>query len=430
MSLVKYLGGHAEPRARDPSLAELAACGPWTHALVVPARRERVEDCLAVGAAVAARASTLTVLVVNAAVDWADVEAGEAMLAALAQRPLRWRGPGLELRALADDRAVLVVDGCREPWRFSARDGVGRARKLGADLVVALAERGALTHAWIHNSDADARLPAEHCARAVAAEGPRDPSAPRLAGVVAPFWHGASDDPGSEGETTAATAAYELSLRYYVVGLRHAGSPFAYHTIGSTISTPCWAYAAVRGFPLREAGEDFYLLTKLAKLGAIETVGGPPVEIRSRRSQRVPFGTGPAVEAMLGGAALEVYDPRVFGVLAALERRLAEVAASARFTGFAELEALAPVELGRLARALEARIANDPRAQLRARVREQFDGFRTLKLIHELSERWPRLPWAAAVRAAPFIDFDPALDVDEQRRRLAALELGPRPGCE
>ena len=65
---------------------------------------------------------------------------------------------------------------------------------------------------------------------------------------------------------------YEYSLRYYVAGLTYAQSPYAFHTIGSTMAVNAEHYASVRGFPRREAGEDFYLLNKLAKVGSVHTL--------------------------------------------------------------------------------------------------------------------------------------------------------------
>lgn len=386
---------------------------------MVPARRERLEPCLATTAELGA--GSLCVLVVNAGEQAEDVSGGERLLCELEERaPARWRCSGLSLHPL-DGRALLAVECVRGERRFGARDGVGRARKLGADLVLALAERGALEHRWIHNTDADARLPARHCEL-----GLRAARARRAVGCVAPFWHA----PSGDAAVDAATAAYELELRYYVAGLRHAGSPWAFHTIGSTISLSCSAYAAVRGFPRREAGEDFYLLNKLAKLGPLVTRAGPPVEIRSRRSTRAPFGTGPAVESLLAGRPAQVYDPRVFERLAALERALAELAAG---QGLDALERLARAEalreLERCLAAMRGLAQRYPDAQLARRIREAFDAFATLKLVHELTRtRWPKLAWARAVDAAPFLDFGPDLPPDEQRRRLAAREgLGADP---
>jgi hypothetical protein len=92
-----------------------------------------------------------------------------------------------------------------------------------------------------------------------------------------------------------AMMLYDLSLLHYVIGLRHAKSDFSYHTIGSTISIDFTAYSAVRGFPERESGEDFYILNKLAKIGKIKTLEGNPILIDGRISNRTPFGTGKSI---------------------------------------------------------------------------------------------------------------------------------------
>ncbi|PRQ04483.1 hypothetical protein ENSA5_07140 [Enhygromyxa salina] len=405
--MTKYLGRYAEAEAGCGELEQLCRLGPWAHAVVIPARREGVE-CLEAASAPAGRGSVLCVLVVNAP---AGCDASEELLERVEARALRWRGPaGLSLHRVGD-LDVLLVDRCREERSFGPEDGVGLARKIGADLVLRLHELGALRWPWIHSTDADARLPAEHFERVAGLDA---------AAVVAPFWH----VPGDDARAHEATLRYELSLRYYVAGLRFAGSGYAFHTIGSLISVSCSAYAGVRGFPRRKAGEDFYLLNKVAKLGPVRSVGGAPVEIRSRRSSRAPFGTGPAVEALLAGEDLRVYDPRVFETLA---RVLAAHGSIGRGEVDAGLGALAQLceefeDIPQLHEALGAARALTDRyraAQLERRLRESFDAFRTLKLIHGLTAaRWPKRSWAAAIERASFLDVGAKLTLDEQRRAL------------
>ena len=55
--------------------------------------------------------------------------------------------------------------------------------------------------------------------------------------------------------------------------MKYARSPYAFHTIGSTMAVSANHYAKVRGFPKREAGEDFYLLNKLAKVKTLGAQG-------------------------------------------------------------------------------------------------------------------------------------------------------------
>ena len=80
----------------------------------------------------------------------------------------------------------------------------------------------------------------------------------------------------------AATKRYEQALTYYVEQLQQAGSPYAFHTLGSCIATPLSYYCHARGFPKKSGGEDFYLLNKLAKLGKILTVDSCILQIESR----------------------------------------------------------------------------------------------------------------------------------------------------
>lgn len=397
MSVSKYLQRYAEARARRPELSQL---GEWTHAITIPARRESV-DCLR-GLA-AAGAPTLVVLVVNAAGDPEDRRVNAELIAALeARAPAIWRCDGMSLHRLAA-LDVLLVDCSTPPHEFGPRDGVGLARKLGADLITRLIADGQVSSPWIHTTDADAELPALHFDR-VAALAPGTISA-----AVAPFRHVGAGDP----RVYEATLRYELSLRYYVLGLRSAGSPYAFHSIGSLISVAASSYAQVRGFPRRQAGEDFYLLDKLAKVGRVASLGGAPVRIRSRRSSRAPFGTGPAVEALLGGKPFEVYDPRVFEVLGQALRTIA--------TPELDHPNLAP-EVHPWLDAARSLTARYPASQHAARLREHFDGFRTLKLIHALTARWPKLPWSAALERARFLDVDPKLELEAQRDQLAMLE--------
>src|SRR5690606_16125567 len=104
--------------------------------------------------------------------------------------------------------------------------------------------------------------------------------------------------------------------RHYVMGLRHARSPQAFHAIGSTLAIDADSYAAVRGMPRREAGEDFHLLAKLRKLGPIATAPTAPLGLRARRSARTPFGTGRAVARLLEDENAPMFEhPAAFDLL-------------------------------------------------------------------------------------------------------------------
>jgi len=78
------------------------------------------------------------------------------------------------------------------------------------------------------------------------------------------------------------------------------------------------AYVEVRGMNKREAGEDFYFLSKLAKIGKISYIKETCVYPSARPSTRVPFGTGSRVQRFLSGKGQEylLYDPQIFVILA------------------------------------------------------------------------------------------------------------------
>lgn len=411
----KYLERFAEPEARLPELDGLRAHGPWTHAITIPVRRER-SDCLRAVAQPSAHARVLVVLVVNAADDPDDRCSNAALLAELEARAKPcWRGPGLSLHRLPGpglELDVLAVDRSTPPRNFSAREGVGLARKLGGDLITRLIFDEQIESAWIHTTDADVELPAEHFDRVAELSGAAQPAA----AAVAPFRHVPAGVEAGDAATHQATLRYELSLRYYVLGLRSAGSLYGFHTIGSLLSVAAAHYVHVRGFPRRLAGEDFYMLNKLAKLGLVHCLAGAPVRIRSRRSTRAPFGTGPAVEALLAGKPHEVYDPRTF---AALGRALRALTVEQRLPSelVDELPELASWRAG------AAKLAQRYRTeQLSMRLHEHFDGFRTLKLIHALSDRWPKLPWSRALAQAHFLQHAAERPLDWQCDHLAELE--------
>jgi len=107
---------------------------------------------------------------------------------------------------------------------------------------------------------------------------------------------------------------YELFLRYYVAGLRFAGFPSPFHTVGSSMAIRASAYALSGGMNRRKAGEDFYFLHKVALLGGFRELNSTAVFPSPRTSDRVPFGTGKAQKSWLDNSEkiLFSYNFQVF----------------------------------------------------------------------------------------------------------------------
>ncbi len=113
-----------------------------------------------------------------------------------------------------------------------------------------------------------------------------------------------------DSENSEEIALYELRLRVYIQGLRWAGYPYAFHTIGSSMAVRAVDYARIGGMNKLKAGEDFYFLHKLFPLQNFSEIQNTCVYPSPRESERVPFGTG---RAMLNHAEglddLESYFP-------------------------------------------------------------------------------------------------------------------------
>lgn len=221
-------------------------------------------------------------------------------------------------------------------------------------------------------------------------------------------------------------APFRERARYYVLGLKWAGSPYAHHSIGSLISVTTHAYATVRGVPKRQAGEDFYLLDKVRKIGSVARHASGVVDIRARSSNRVPFGTGPTVERMVRGDSEPTFhDPRCFAAVRHFIGLLSRMAQTGEPLVESDCEPELWLALTRLGYhtgvATLCRRYTPPRLQ--NHVFTWFDGFRTLKLVHELRDvAWPDRTWDDVRRDAPFVKDIPSGDPAVQCQALFQLE--------
>ncbi|MCH7959917.1 MAG: hypothetical protein IID08_07295 [Candidatus Hydrogenedentes bacterium] len=187
-------------------------------------------------------------------------------------------------------------------------EGVGTARKLGMDWAVSVFRDAAMAAGVLISLDADTRVETGYLSTIKAHFQISDTWA-----AVVDYAHPIDGTP----EQQEAILAYELYLRYHVLGLQHAGSRYAFHTIGSTIACTAQAYVAVSGMNRRTAGEDFYFLQELAKTGRVDRIRGTVVHPSPRPSDRVPFGTGPKVNTFMEDpeSAYTVYHPEVYTIL-------------------------------------------------------------------------------------------------------------------
>jgi hypothetical protein len=113
-----------------------------------------------------------------------------------------------------------------------------------------------------------------------------------------------------EDEVRKATEVYEKYLRYYRSALEYTGYPYAYYTIGSAFAVTAETYRQAGGMGKQQAGEDFYFLQKVFPLGKTRFIDTTCVYPAARLSDRVPFGTGPALAKMIAEKRFVKYTYR------------------------------------------------------------------------------------------------------------------------
>ncbi len=309
----KYLKTYAEKETQIADL--LATTVAWDHAVIVPCLGERqtlpyLLSSLASAAAFKGR-RLLAIVIIN------GTEQSQASDIAENAQTVNWLRESLAIEKESDNPCHYFVGSWNELCSVLTLDvvlpveaGVGLARKIGCDLAVALWQKGVLRNPWAFSIDADVVVPLDYFnIESCAALG---------AGVVLqPFVHQIPDF--FDSSKRQAVVAYDQYLRYYPLGLAYSGSPYAYYSIGSTISFLLNHYAAVRGFPNRQAGEDFYFLNKMRKVTSFAERQGEPLQIAGRFSSRTPFGTGQAVakisQRFEQGLSYSIYHPATFVAL-------------------------------------------------------------------------------------------------------------------
>ena len=222
--------------------------------------------------------------------------------------------------ARALSQVVDAANGILQAWlRFHALQhnrlppklaGVGLARKIGMDEAAGRILRSRRCDGVIVSLDADCTVATDFMVRIEEAFR----QFVDCPGLSINFEHqtaGPDDDP-----IHRAMMNYELHLRYYVAGQRLAGFPYAFHTIGSAMACRASTYAQQGGMNRRQGGEDFYFIQKLIALGGYRSLNSTTVYPGIRVSDRVPFGTGPAIRnALNDDGNINTFAPEIFADL-------------------------------------------------------------------------------------------------------------------
>ncbi|UFS71288.1 glycosyltransferase [Geomonas sp. RF6] len=317
---------------------------------------------------------------------------------------------------------LALVDAAGDGLELPAKTGgVGLARKIGMDLALSRLTENAI----IACLDADTTVEQSYLPAILTHFA--DHSA--AGGAVLPFRH----QKGESLREERAITLYELFLRHYVLGLTFAGSPYAFHTVGSAMACTVPSYIKMGGMNSRSAAEDFYFLQHLQKTAGVSRLRGSTVHPAARSSHRVPFGTGKSVSQIVhhGEGWQTFYSVDCFLILKEWLHLVQEQ------TGLSGRELLCCSR--RISRHLTAHLeelhfeevwerlsrnAHDTNSLLRA-FHCWFDGLKTVRLVHRLCHRFPRQAAAQAVPDLLAVAGFPAVgDEEAQLDLLRDLQNG------
>lgn len=277
---------------------------------------------------------------------------------------------------------IIYFDHFSSRFAFTEKQGVGFARKNIAEEALKQIKNGAVSSKWLWCTDADAQFSKTFL------DAPPSDCGIQLSG----YFH----TPAPE-----ELLLYELSLRYYSLGLDYANAPFAFPTIGSTIAIHSDTYTKSHGFSDRQAAEDFYLLNKAVKISPLYYSEACDIKITGRPSSRVPFGTGQAMKAILEDKLQkQTYHPQIFSLLKDWNLVLRTVPDAHLLSSLEKIVPTYPA-LKKFSKILKQK--STPNTIIRRRF-AFFDCFQTMRWIHHLRDtQYPDMPLLRALETAPFV---------------------------
>ena len=224
---------------------------------------------------------------------------------------------------------IHIIDKSTTGWD-SKNYGVGMARKTLMDTINEIANPEDI----IISLDADTEYPLEYFESVknifdrskVKGQGSKDVSKannlspfalrllPNIVALANPYYHKLTD---CEAENRAILR-YEIYMRCYLKNLVRVGSPYAFTALGSAMAVRVEAYRKMGGMAPKKSGEDFYFLQQLCKIGTVVTENSVKVYPATRLSDRVFFGTGPAMIKGVAGdwSSYPIYPPKLWDEIA------------------------------------------------------------------------------------------------------------------
>ena len=393
----KYLQTYAEVESQ--TLQRVDHC--YDYVCVIPICNE-AEECLTSIFSNIKTSNILIIVVVNSPIDvnsnWQNKNSlfiNRLKEISINSSKLSFNCELLEFNGFND---VVLVDKNNEGQQINPDFGVGLARKIGCDMALWFYTQNLIKSPWVFSTDADVILPEDYFTFITSKQN-------KYSAIALDFDHISND-----AELIRYQYCYDFKIRYYHAGICYAGSAYDYIPLGSCLIVDFESYAQVRGVPKKNAGEDFYLLNKLAKIKPINfDQNNPVMHIRSRFSDRVPFGTGPALNKIKNLDDItdyKYYHPDCFiqlrNWMVYLNSLWSEGAFHIEVPKDNNLLALFEYFNCQKVFAKSSRqISSEKRWQ--DFVHQWFDSFKTLKAVHFFDKKHPRLNYLQLLKTDSFV---------------------------
>lgn len=187
------------------------------------------------------------------------------------------------LESLNDKRITIIDKSSPGKGWIGRKHGVGWARKVAMDA----ANDKARTNDIIISIDADTYYPTDYFSAVLNALN----EFPAAAGLSVPYYHPLTGNEVAD----RCILRYEIYMRNYAINMLLIKNPYCFSAIGSGMACTAEMYRKVKGLTPKMSGEDFYFIQKLRKSANIIIDCDEVIYPASRFSDRVYFGTGPAM---------------------------------------------------------------------------------------------------------------------------------------
>lgn len=204
--------------------------------------------------------------------------------------------------SLHDSRYIVIDKTSKGKGWLPNKHGIGFARKIIMDYIAEIADLEDI----ILSIDADTVFHSGYL-ESIAENFNSHHSIPAIS---VPYYHELTGDE----HLNRAMLRYEIYMRAYAINMWRIQNPYCFTALGSAFALKVKVYKSVGGITPKMSGEDFYFLQKIVKTGKLLHWNNQMVFPAARYSDRVFFGTGPALIKGSGGdwSSYPIYRSELF----------------------------------------------------------------------------------------------------------------------